>query len=218
MRLLLFLFLLGLPALAQEGRYALGRILALDPGAGLAQVRVEGRTLEARRPVGGEGFGVGDRVVVYLEGERAYVTEPDRMPWLAALALLFALGAVGLGRGKGLRGLLGTLFGLLLLVYVVVPRIAAGGDPLLHAFLGSLGVLVLSVYFVHGLGRKTTAALGATLAAVLFVVAEQPGRHRQQFGLFARDVLFVQEHQGFDIGGRQRRCSAKWTMRSGPTT
>lgn len=129
MRLLLFLFLLGLPALAQEGRYALGRILALDPGAGLAQVRVEGRTLEALLPVGGEGFGVGDRVVVYLEGERAYVTEPDRMPWLAALALLFALGAVGLGRGKGLRGLLGTLFGLLLLVYVVVPRIAAGGIP-----------------------------------------------------------------------------------------
>lgn len=170
MRLLLFLFLLGLPALAQEGRYALGRILALDPGAGLAQVRVEGRTLEALLPVGGEGFGVGDRVVVYLEGERAYVTEPDRMPWLAALALLFALGAVGLGRGKGLRGLLGTLFGLLLLVYVVVPRIAAGGDPLLHAFLGSLGVLVLSVYFVHGLGRKTTAALGATLAAVLLVL------------------------------------------------
>ena len=80
MRLLLFLFLLGLPALAQEGRYALGRILALDPGAGLAQVRVEGRTLEALLPVGGEGFGVGDRVVVYLEGERAYVTEPDRMP------------------------------------------------------------------------------------------------------------------------------------------
>ena len=86
MRLLLFLFLLGLPALAQEGRYALGRILALDPGAGLAQVRVEGRTLEALLPVGGEGVGVGDRVVVYLEGERGYVTEPDRMPWLAALA------------------------------------------------------------------------------------------------------------------------------------
>ena len=203
MRLLLFLFLLGLPALAQEGRYALGRILALDPGAGLAQVRVEGRTLEALLPVGGEGFGVGDRVVVYLEGERAYVTEPDRMPWLAALALLFALGAVGLGRGKGLRGLLGTLFGLLLLVYVVVPRIAAGGDPLLHAFLGSLGVLVLSVYFVHGLGRKTTAALGATLAAVLLVLLL--GRFFAQAmgftGLASEEALLLHQWGGVDLLG-----------------
>ena len=35
--------------------------------------------------------------MVYLEGERAYVTEPDRMPWLAALALLFALGTLAYG-------------------------------------------------------------------------------------------------------------------------
>jgi uncharacterized membrane protein len=92
------------------------------------------------------------------------------MPWLVGLLFLFALLAALLGRGKGLRGLLGTLLSLLVVVYLVVPRVASGGNPLLYALLGSLGVLLFTIYWVHGVNRKTTAALLGTLASVLFVL------------------------------------------------
>lgn len=171
MRWLVWLWLALLPALAQgEGRYLLGRILALDPGQGLAQVEAEGERREALLPTGGGGFRPGERVVLYQEGGRLYVTEPDRMPWMLSLLGLFALLAALLGRGKGVRGLLGTFLSLLVVVYLVVPRVAAGGNPLLYAFLGSLGVLFLTLYLVHGINRKTTAALLGTLFSVAFVL------------------------------------------------
>ncbi|WP_026175179.1 YibE/F family protein [Thermus igniterrae] len=171
MRWLMWLCLALLPALAQgEGRYLLGRILALDPARGLAQVEVEGGRQEALLPTGGGGFRPGERVVLYREGGRLYITEPDRMPWLLSLLGLFALLAALLGRGKGVRGLLGTFLSLLVVVYFVVPRVAAGGNPLLYAFLGSLGVLFLTLYLVHGVNRKTTAALLGTLLSVAFVL------------------------------------------------
>lgn len=109
-------------------------------------------------------------MVLYQEGGRLYVTEPDRMPWMLSLLGLFALLAALLGRGKGVRGLLGTFLSLLVVVYLVVPRVAAGGNPLLYAFLGSLGVLFLTLYLVHGVNRKTTAALLGTLFSVVFVL------------------------------------------------
>jgi uncharacterized membrane protein len=170
MRALVLLVLFFLPALAQEpGGYLLGRILALDP-EGVARVEVQGKVKEALLPADGGGFRPGMRVVLYQEGGRLYVAEPDRMPWLVGLLFLFALLAALLGRGKGLRGLLGTLLSLLVVVYLVVPRVASGGNPLLYALLGSLGVLLFTIYWVHGVNRKTTAALLGTLASVLFVL------------------------------------------------
>ncbi|MFN3178728.1 MAG: YibE/F family protein [Thermus sp.] len=171
MRLWVLFGLLFLPVLAQgDGSYLVGRILALEANRGVALVEVGERRLEALLPVDGGHYRVGHRVVLYQEGGRTYVTEPDRVPWLLGLLGLFVLLAALLGRGKGVRGLLGTFLSLLVVVYFVVPRVAAGGNPLFYAFLGSVGVLLLTVYLVHGVNRKTTAALLGTLASVAFVL------------------------------------------------
>lgn len=171
MRLWVLFNLLFLPVLAQgDGSYLVGRILALEANRGVALVEVGERRLEALLPVDGGHYRVGHRVVLYQEGGRTYVTEPDRVPWLLGLLGLFVLLAALLGRGKGVRGLLGTFLSLLVVVYFVVPRVAAGGNPLFYAFLGSVGVLLLTVYLVHGVNRKTTAALLGTLASVAFVL------------------------------------------------
>ncbi|WP_243089647.1 YibE/F family protein [Thermus neutrinimicus] len=171
MRLWVLFGLLFLPALAQgDGGYLVGRILALEANRGVVLVEVGERRLEALLPVDGGHYRVGQRVVLYQEGGRTYVTEPDRVPWLLGLLGLFVLLAALLGRGKGVRGLLGTFLSLLVVVYFVVPRVAAGGNPLFYAFLGSVGVLLLTVYLVHGVNRKTTAALLGTLASVAFVL------------------------------------------------
>ncbi|GLV46999.1 hypothetical protein TJA_01750 [Thermus sp. LT1-2-5] len=200
MRVWPLLLLLLLPAWA-EGGYLLGRILALNPERGVAEVLVEGRRQEALLPTDGGGFRLGERVVLYREGERLYVTEPDRMPHLAFLLGLFTLFALLLGRGKGLRGLLGTFLSLLVVVYFVVPQVAAGGNPLLYAFLGSVGVLFLTLYLVHGLNRKTTAALLGTLLSVAFVLglALFFTRAMAFTGLASEEALLLRQWGGVDL-------------------
>ncbi|WP_243027197.1 YibE/F family protein [Thermus albus] len=202
MRLGVLLCLLLLPALAQgEGRYLVGRLVALEPQGGVALVEVGGRRLPALLPVDGGQYRVGQRVVLYQEGGRTYVTEPDRIPWLLGLLGLFAFLAALLGRGKGVRGLVGTFLSLLVVVYFVVPRVAAGGNPLLYAFLGSLGVLLLTVYLVHGVNRKTTAALLGTLASVALVLllALFFTRVLRFTGLASEEALLLRQWGGVDL-------------------
>ncbi|WP_243029331.1 YibE/F family protein [Thermus altitudinis] len=202
MRLGVLLCLLLLPALAQgEGRYLVGRLVALEPQGGVAQVEVGGRRLPALLPVDGGQYRLGQRVVLYQEGGRTYVTEPDRIPWLLGLLGLFAFLAALLGRGKGVRGLVGTFLSLLVVVYFVVPRVAAGGNPLLYAFLGSLGVLLLTVYLVHGVNRKTTAALLGTLASVALVLllALFFTRALGFTGLASEEALLLRQWGGVDL-------------------
>lgn len=202
MRALTVLLLWLLPAFAQEtGGYLLGRILGLDLGKGVAQVRVQGEVKEALLPADGGGFRVGMRVVLYREGGRLYVAEPDRMPWLLGLLSLFALLAALLGRGKGMRGLLGTFLSLLVVVYFVVPRVAAGGNPLFYALLGSLGVLLLTIYLVHGVNPKTTAALAGTLLAAGFVLLLSLlfARAMGFTGLASEETLLLKQWGGVDL-------------------
>jgi len=197
----LVLFLL-LPVWAQgDGGYLLGQILALDMARGVAQVRVAEGVQEALLPADGGGFRVGEREVLYQEGGRLYVTEPDRFPHLFLLLGLFALFALLLGRGKGFRGLLGTFLSLLVVVYFVVPRVASGGNPLLYAFLGSVGVLFLTVYLVHGVNRKTTAALLGTLLSVAFVLllALFFTRAMGFTGLASEEALLLRQWGGVDL-------------------
>lgn len=196
---LIWIVLLALYPLALAQEYGVGRILALEEGR--AQVALEGKVVEAELPVGGGGFRVGERVVVFAEGGRYYVSEPDRIPWLAGLFALFVLAAVGLGRGQGLRGVVGTLLGFLVLVFLIVPRIAAGGSPLGYALLGSLGVLLLSIYFVHGVNRKTTAALLGTLVSVLFtlLLAHFLARALGFTGLASEEALLLGQWGGVDL-------------------
>uniref|UniRef100_A0A831UIK4 YibE/F family protein n=1 Tax=Thermus islandicus TaxID=540988 RepID=A0A831UIK4_9DEIN len=202
MRPLMLLLLWLLPAFAQgTGGYLLGRILGLDLGKGVAQVRVQGEVKEALLPADGGGFRVGMRVVLYREGGRLYVAEPDRLPWLLGLLALFALLVALLGRGKGLRGLLGTFLSLGVVVYFVVPRVASGGNPLFYALLGSLGVLCLTIYLVHGVNPKTTAALAGTLLAAALVLSLSLffARAMGFTGLASEETLLLKQWGGVDL-------------------
>ncbi|AFV75864.1 YibE/F-like protein [Thermus oshimai JL-2] len=198
MRAVVLFLVLGL-ALAQG--YLVGRVLEVDPLSGTARVQVGAEVREALLPQGGGGFAPGMRAVLYEEGGRLYLTEPDRMPTLLALFALFALLAALLARGKGVRGLLGTFLSLLVLVLWVVPHLAQGGNPLLYALLGSLGVLLLTVYLVHGVNRKTTAAfLGTLLSAfVVLLLALFFVRALGFTGLASEEALLLHQWGGVDL-------------------
>lgn len=166
---------------AQQGQYLIGKIVSI--GDKTATVAIKGRNLEAQLPAadptqaqGGLNrdvpkYHAGQTVMVYESGGTAYIADPYRLNYLWGLLALFAVVVGLLGRGKGLRGLLGTLTSMTVLALFVVPEIAKGHNPLLVTFVGAFGILALSIYFVHGVNRKTSSALlGTTVAALVALV------------------------------------------------
>lgn len=89
---------------------------------------------------------------------------------LAVLALVFAAVVVGVGRIRGLLALvaLGVSAGVLLLF--VLPALVAGGPGLLIGIVGSIAIMFVILYFVHGPNMRTTAALVGTLCGI-FIMA-----------------------------------------------
>ena len=167
--------------------YLEGRILDIvvrSVGDDTAIVRADdGRLLEALLP-GDDPFGqielppfrVGDRVELYLspgpDGRPVHVvTDWVRRPALGWLVALFALVSFLVARFKGLRAFASTAASLVIVVTFIVPQILAGANPVLISLLGVGGILILAIYFVHGVNWSTSAALVGTLAAVVVTMA-----------------------------------------------
>ncbi len=168
-------------AAQSEVGYVDGRIVALGERATVELS--DGRRVEALLPTPlPEGTGmstpqlpdyrVGERVEVYFspgpDGARQYaVSDWVRRPALAWLVGLFLLVAVLVGRLKVLRAFVATSACLVITVTYVVPSILAGGSPVVVSLVGVGGMLVLAIYFVHGVSWSTTAALLGTVVAVV---------------------------------------------------
>ena len=189
--------LLGFPGYAAQGTssgslsledagpsdigYVDGRILELNRMENTAQVQLDDGSLveavtgsplpselESSLPL----FDAGDRVELYYspnpEGGRAYaVSDWVRRPALGWLVGLFLVVSVVIGRAKGLRAVLATGASLAIAIGFVVPTILAGWNPILVSLIGSGGILLLAIYFVHGVTWSTTAAVVGTFIAVL---------------------------------------------------
>ena len=120
-------------------------------------------------------FKTGQRVELYYSsdpsGQRRYVVvDWVRRPALLYLTGLFLLVSVLVARFKGLRAFMATGLSLGIVVLYIVPKIVAGQPPMLVSLLGVGGILILAIYFVHGLSWSTTAALVGTFFAVVITM------------------------------------------------
>ena len=110
----------------------------------------------------------GDRVYLERVGDRLYISDYVRTGSLFWILALFMGLVVLVGRGKGLRSLVGTLFSLLVIFAFVVPQILAGRDPVTVSVIGSIVMLTVSTYLVYGWNPKAHAAVaGMMLSLVL---------------------------------------------------
>lgn len=168
---------LGLGQAPVEG-YVEGRIVRVDHEIRIAVVRLSsGDLVQAQLGAAFEGqlnvpeFQVGDRVELYYfrdpGGTRQYmVSDWVRRPSLLWLIGLFLAVATVVARGKGLRAFIATACSLAVTVWFVLPGIIAGFNPMLVSLLGVGTILLMAIYFVHGISWSTTAALLGTYAAV----------------------------------------------------
>lgn len=185
---------LGTIALAQgpapqDVGYLEGRIIDLTPSqrggdiaaGGTATVRLDdGSMVIATVPEAAmygvttiEPYQVGDRVEMYFSpspggaGRDIVIVDWIRRPSLLWLTGLFLLVSVVVARLKGLRAFVATGASLAIVIAFIVPRILDGWNPMLVSLIGAGGILILAIYFVHGLNWSTSAALIGTFAAVV---------------------------------------------------
>ncbi len=101
------------------------------------------------------------------EGLNAYtVLEPDRLPALRDLFVLFVLSVVLIGGWTGLRGLVALGVSILLVLYALLPGIAAGYNPILVASGVAALIVIFGSYLTHGINRTTSAAVLGLVATV----------------------------------------------------
>ncbi len=115
----------------------------------------------------------GDRVLLTLSREgtqRTYtIAEVVRLPSLAPYVVLLVVVLLGIARLAGLAALGGLAASIAVFLLAIVPAIQRGDDPLVATVVGSIAVLVASVFVVHGFGGKSVAALGGTIAGLVIV-------------------------------------------------
>jgi uncharacterized membrane protein len=130
---------------------------------------------DGRRALNENGFlAAGDRVLLTLSREgntRTYtIAEIVRLPSLWPFVVLLTVALVAVGRWKGVASLAGLGASIAVFLLAVLPAVRNGDDPLFATLLGSIGVLVVAVFVVHGLNRKSAAALLGTLGGLVLVV------------------------------------------------
>lgn len=102
------------------------------------------------------------------EGREYYaVADPYRLPVLVGLLIIFVTLTVLVGGQQGIRGLLSLGGSLLLIIYVLLPGIAAGHSPLLVAIGTASLIIIAGSYITHGVNRTTTAAVIGMITTVI---------------------------------------------------
>jgi uncharacterized membrane protein len=100
-----------------------------------------------------------------------YIVDSYRLNRLFLIVLAFFGLAIFFGRKKGLTSILGLLFSVLVIFYFIIPKIIHGGiNPLLVTLIGSVVIMIFSLYLAHGFNKRTSVALlGSVLTLILAV-------------------------------------------------
>lgn len=128
----------------------------------------------------------GDHVLVSERrgdhASREYAIEDVvRLPSLVPFVVVLVVALVVVARWRGLASLAGLAGSVAVFLLAIVPAVRRGEDPLLATLVGALAVLVVAVFVVHGVNRKSLAALVGTVAClgvvvVLAILALSAGR------------------------------------------
>jgi uncharacterized membrane protein len=117
-------------------------------------------------------YAPGDRVLVsYVQDETGmrtyYITDYVRHTPLIWLVGIFVMLSLVIGRGHGIRSLLGLAFSFGVLGWFILPLISQGHSPVVIALLGAMIIAPVTFYLSHGINRKTSVAIVSTTVSLL---------------------------------------------------
>lgn len=121
-------------------------------------------------------YQAGDRVYVDVisdeQGQKLFmVTDFDRTGWLYLLVIIFVIVTVLVGGLKGFKSLLSLASSFAVIVFLVVPLLMKGVNPLAVAVLGSLLIMVIIIYLTDGINRKSHIAIFSVLISLILTLA-----------------------------------------------
>lgn len=104
------------------------------------------------------------------------ISDTYRLPSLLLFAICFVAIVLLMTGRKGFGSLSGLVISLLIIVGFIVPQILKGSDPLMISIVGSIVIMLTTIYLAHGFKSRTTVAVVATsisliLTGILAVVA-----------------------------------------------
>lgn len=155
---------------------------------------------------------VGIRIIVRLDadeqGQPYVLSIPNynRVPMLLGLMAVFAGLLVLIGRRKGVMALIGLVYTLACLWFILVPMILRGADPVLVTVVIVALTTAASLLLLTGLSRKTLCAtlgcVGGVAAAGLFAAAAGTVSPINGFNLpEAEELVLRAADQGLQISG-----------------
>ncbi len=115
----------------------------------------------------------GDKVILHAEFENDgdtvdyFIADIQRVNFLYLLFFLFAGLLVLVGRKKGFYSLFSIIVTVLLILFVLVPLVRFGMNPILVALIISLVSTAITMYLVGGFNKKSTAAVLGTIGSLL---------------------------------------------------
>lgn len=103
------------------------------------------------------------------DGQVSYfVTEPDRMPVIIGLLIIFIIAVFWVGGRPGIRGLATLIGSMVLIMYVFLPGLLRGFPPVLTSIFVSALIIILGSYITHGKNKTThSAVLGMLITIIL---------------------------------------------------
>lgn len=114
---------------------------------------------------------VGDHFFgTYLDTDtgRIYsVRDPDRRGLLALAVGLFVFSTTLVGRLTGARALVSLGFSVAAILFVLLPLLASGWNPLVVSLGASTAILAVAMALTHGISRTTIAAFTASTATIV---------------------------------------------------
>ena len=155
---------------------------------------------------------VGTRIIVRLDadeqGQPYVLSIPNynRVPMLLGLMAVFAGLLVLIGRRKGVMALIGLVYTLACLWFILVPMILRGADPVLVTVVIVALTTAASLLLLTGLSRKTLCAtlgcVGGVAAAGLFAAAAGTVSPINGFNLpEAEELVLRASDRGLKISG-----------------
>jgi len=114
----------------------------------------------------------GDKLLIRYEKDAQgqphfYVLDYVRRSALIWLFIIFAAAVLLVARWRGLGSMLGMAASGGVIFSFLLPRLAAGMNPILAAIISALVIIPLTFYTSHGFNRKTNVAIAGTLAALV---------------------------------------------------
>ncbi len=112
----------------------------------------------------------GDDIVILrsVAKDETYYTLQDRYRLGGIIPILvgFFLLVILIAGKKGFGSIIGLIISLGIIMLFIVPQVLKGNDPVFITIVGSLLIMLITMYLAHGISKKITVAVVATLVAL----------------------------------------------------